>query len=234
MSQPRKASSRHKPEEKKGAEDVFVEKTLEVMEWAKANSQALILAGVALVVLVAGGIYYKNYRGNWEEQAVTRLEQVEAGFTFGDRETAEADLRKYIDQFDGTVYAMEARLVLGQALLEDGKPEDAVDALAPSVKEMDSEPIGVQAAFLLAAAYEDAGRLQDAETLFLRIANTSELGFQVREALAGAARIRTTQGDLAGAAELYRDVLSDMDQTDPDRSFWEMRLAEVTAETKKS
>ncbi len=122
---------------------------------------------------------------------------------------------------------MEARLTLGQALLEDGKPEEAVEVLAPSVREMDSEPIGVQAAFLLAAAYEESGRLQDAETLFLRIANTSELTFQVREALAGAARIRTTTGDLAGAAEFYEEVLSAMDVGDPDRGFWEMRLAEA-------
>jgi predicted negative regulator of RcsB-dependent stress response len=232
MSQPRKASSRPRAEEKKEAEDLFVEKTLEVMKWAKANGQILILVGVAVVVLAAGGIYYKNFRSNWEEQAVARLEAVESAFNYGDRETAEADLRQYVEQFDGTVYAMEARLVLGQALLEDGKPEEAVDVLAPSVREMDSEPIGIQAAFLLAAAYEEAGRLQDAETLYLRIANTSELTFQVREALAGAARIRTTNGDMAGAAELYEEVVAAMDEGDPDRDFWEMRLAEVRGHLK--
>ncbi|MCJ7626762.1 MAG: hypothetical protein MUO50_00095, partial [Longimicrobiales bacterium] len=66
-----------------------------------------------------------------------------------------------------------------------------------------------------------------AEILFLRISNTAELPFQVQEALSGAARIRTTAGDLVGAAELYEDVLSSLDEGDPQRDYWEMRLAEV-------
>ncbi len=227
MSQTRHPSSRRQPEEKKEAEDVFIEKTLELIQWAKDNTQMLVLVGIVLVVLVAGGLYYRNYRTSLEEQAVARLEQVQSAFAFGDRETAKADLYQYVDQFEGTVYALEARLVLGQALLEEGTPEEAIDVLAPAVKSMDSEPIGLQAASLLAAAYEEAGQPEDAERLFLRIANTSELGFQVEEALAGAARIRTGAGDLAGAAELFEEILSSMEVGDPQRGFWEMRLAEV-------
>lgn len=228
MSQTKHPSSRRRPEDKKEAEDVFVEKTLDLIKWTKDHSQLLILVGIVLAVLVAGGVYYKNYRGSWEDQAVVRLEQVQATMAYGDRETAKADLYEYLGQFEGTVYAMEARLVLGQALLEDGVPEEAIDALAPAVREMNTAPIGLQAAFLLAAAYEEAGRPKDAETLFLRISNTAELPFQVQEALSGAARIRTTAGDLAGAAELYEDVLASMDEGDPQREYWEMRLAEVS------
>lgn len=228
MTQSRHPSSRRRAEEKREAEDVFVEKTLDLIQWAKNNSQTLVLVGIVVAVLAAGGIYYKNYRSSWEEQAVTRLEQVQAAFGFGDRETAKASLAEYVDQFEGTVYAMEARLVLGQAYLEDGTPDQAIEALAPAVREMNTEPIGIQAAFLLAAAYEEAGRPDDAETLFLRIANTSDLPFQVSEALAGAARIRAAAGDLPGAAELYQDILADMDAGDPQRGFWEMRLAEVS------
>jgi predicted negative regulator of RcsB-dependent stress response len=227
MSQSKHPGSRRVAGEKKEAQDVFVEKTLELIQWAKDNSQTLILVGIVLVVLAAGGIYYKNYRSSWEEQAVARLGQVQATFGFGDRETAKADLYQYMDQFEGTVYALEARLILGQALLEDGTPEEAIEVLAPAVREMSTEPIGVQAAFLLAASYEEAGRPEEAETQFLRIASTSELSFQIYEALSGAARIRTSAGDLAGAAELYEEVLSTLEENDPQRGFWEMRLAEV-------
>lgn len=229
MSQSKHPSSRRvATEEKKEAEDVFVEKTLQLIQWAKDNSQILILAGIAAVVLVAGGIYYKNYRSNWQEQAITRLEMVQSEFAFGARETAMLDLYEYLDQFEGTVYALEARLTLGQALLEDAKPEEAIEALAPAVREMGSQPIGVQAGFLLAAAYEEAGRDDEAEQTFRRIANTSELNFQIQEALAGAARLRTKAGDPSGAAELYEEVISSMEEGDPQRGFWEMRLAEVS------
>ena len=227
MSQTKHPSSRGKPEEKNEAEDVFVEKILGLIQWAKNSSQTLILVGIVLVVLVAGGLYYRNYRSSWEEQAVAQLEQVQAAFSYGDRETAKAQLNQYLSQFEGTVYALEARLILGQALLEEGTPEEAIEVLAPAVRKMDSEPIGIQAAFLLAAAYEEAGRPEEAERQFLRISNTSELRFQVHEALAGAARIRTAAGDLAGAAELYEEVLSSLEEGDPQRGFWEMRHAEV-------
>jgi len=227
MSQSQHPSSRRQPEGKKETEDVFVEKTLELIQWAKNSSQTLILVGIVLVVLVAGGLYYRNYRSSWEEQAVAQLEQVQAAFAYGDREAAKAQLNQYLSQFEGTVYALEARLVLGQALLEEGTPQEAIDALAPAVREMDTEPIGIQAAFLLAAAYEEAGRPEDAERQFLRISNTSDLPFQVHEALAGAARIRTAAGDLAGAADLYDEVLSSLEEGDPQRGFWEMRHAEV-------
>ena len=228
MSPSRKASSRRR-EEKKEAEDVFVEKTMEFAQWAKDNSQILILAGIILVVVVAGAIYYFNYRTSWEDQAVARLEQVQASLGFGDRETAKADLYQYVEQFQGSVYALEARLTLGQTLLEDDEPEEAIEVLAPAVREMDSQPIGLQAAFLMASAYEEAGQVEDAEGLYLRIANETELDFQIYEALAGAARLRKAEGDLEGAAELFEEVLSNLEEGAPERTFWEMRLAEVTS-----
>ncbi len=229
MSHSRHPTSRRGAEEKKKAEDVFVEKVLSLSAWTKANSQLLIMAGVVIVVLVAGGVYYANYRGSVEEQAVTQLEQVQQTAAFGEREAAKATLYEYIDRFDGTVYAVEARLILGQLLLETDAPEEAMEVLSPGVQTMDREPLGIQAAFLMAAAYEETGRGEDAERLYLRIADSAELSFQIREALAGAARVRGATGDWAGAADLYRDLLATLETTDPERDYWEMKLAEASA-----
>jgi predicted negative regulator of RcsB-dependent stress response len=225
----RRPSSRRRVEEKKEAEDVFVEKILDLTSWAKENTQLLVLAGIVLVVVAAGTYYYVGYRTSMRERAITQFEQIQNTLASGDRETAKAQLSQYIDAFGGTVYALEARLTLGQTLLEDGNTEDAIPVLAPAVRAMGEQPIGIQAAFLLASAYEQAGRKDDAEQLLLRIANTSDLTFQVREAYSGAARIREDQGDYAGAADLYRQILGTMDQSDPDRSYWEMLLAEAEA-----
>jgi len=229
MTPSRHPSSRRRQEEKKEAEDIFVEKILETSKWAKANTQLLIIAGIALVVLVSGGIYYRNWKSTQTQRAVAQLEQVQQSVAFGDRGTARASLNQYIQTFEGTPYALEARLLLGQLLLEDGNPEEAMDALAPAVREMDDHPIGIQAGFLMAGAYEEAGRLDEAERMFLRVANTADLEFQIREAMSGAARIRANQGDYAGAAELCEEVLAGMEPDDPDRNYWEMKLAEMTA-----
>ena len=46
--------------------------------------------------------------------------------------------------------------------------------------------------------------------------------------LSGAARLRLKAGDREGAAELFQDIISTYEEGDPDRGFWEMRLAEVS------
>lgn len=229
MVQHRHPTSRRKPEEKKEAEDVFVEKVVDLTTWAKNNSQTLVLAGIALVVVAAGVWYYLNYRTTVRQQAVAQLEEVQQSVGFGDRETAKAELYQYIERFQDTPYAMEARLVLGQVLLDDENPSEAAEVLAPAVQAMESQPIGLQAAFLLASAYEQEGRTDEAERLYIRISNAAEMGFQIREALAHAARIRTANGQFSGAAELYEDILATLEEADPERAVWEMRLAEVLA-----
>jgi predicted negative regulator of RcsB-dependent stress response len=178
---------------------------------------------------VAGGVYYQNWKAAQTQRAVSQLEQVQQAVAFGEREEAKASLNQYLASFEGTPYAMEARLLLGQVLLEEEDPEGAMEALSPAVREMAAEPIGLQAAFLMAAAYEEADRLDEAERLFLRIANTAEMNFQIREALAGAARIRTRLENFSGAIELYEEVLGGMEENDPERSYWELRLQEASA-----
>jgi predicted negative regulator of RcsB-dependent stress response len=229
MTKHRHPTSRRAPEEKKEAEDVFVEKVLKATSWAKKNSQVLTILGVAVVILVAGGVYYQNWKAAQTQRAVSQLEQVQQAVAFGEREEAKASLNQYLASFEGTPYAMEARLLLGQVLLEEEDPEGAMEALSPAVREMAAEPIGLQAAFLMAAAYEEADRLDEAERLFLRIANTAEMNFQIREALAGAARIRTRLENFSGAIELYEEVLGGMEENDPERSYWELRLQEASA-----
>jgi predicted negative regulator of RcsB-dependent stress response len=228
MTHHRHPSSRRKPEEKKDAEDIFVEKILGTIDWARANSQVLVLVGIAAVILLSGAWYYRNYRVSVRQQAIAELEQVQQAVGFGDRETAKADLYRYLERFEDSPYAMEARLVLGQVLLEDNDVPAAIDVLAPAVQGLDDQPVGLQAASLLASAYEQGGQLDEAERLFVRIADVAEMGFQIREALAAAARIRAQNGDFEGAAELYRDALATLEEGDPERPLWEMRLAEVT------
>ena len=76
-------------------------------------------------------------------------------------------------------------------------------------------------------AYEQEQRWDEAEDTYLSIANRSELDFQVRDALASAARIRSAQGDNEGAIELYEQVLGELDDNAPERGQYEMRIQEI-------
>ena len=210
-------------------DDVFVARTLEFSEWARQNTQVLVIFGIVLALLVGGVLYYANYRQGLRQQAVLELERIQQTLGVGETETAKAELLTYVDRFGGTPYAGEARLLLGQLYLQSGQASEAVGVLQGPSEDLD-DPIGVQAAMLMAKAYEEQGAWDEAEDLYLRVADQAELDFQVTGALADAARIRTRQGDREGAAELYRRILDGMEENAAERGLYEMRLQEVLTE----
>lgn len=207
-------------------EDAFVAKTLEASQWAQRN-RPIITLGVVIVALgVAGFIYYGRYQDTLNAGAATQLEQLQQRLDAGDQTGVQADLQLFLERFGGTPFADEARIALAQVSADLGDPDAAVDVLASLARDVGS-PLGAQAAALLAAVYEDTGNRDAAEGLYLRLADRAQLGFQVRDALADAARLRRESGDAGGAVELYDRLLDEMDETDPDRNLVEMRRAEV-------
>lgn len=208
-------------------DDVFVARILEAGNWLKANQQAVTVGVVVLAIAVASLLYYRNYRTTLAEQAANELEQIHQSVALGDTEGAKNALMVWVDRFGGTPYAGEARMLLGELYLSGNDADQALVVLEP-MAQSPREPLELQAASLLGAAYEQEGRWADAEATYLRIAERAELDFQVRDALANAARIRASQGNPAGAAELYRRILGLLDEDAPERGTWEMRLAEVS------
>lgn len=226
---------------KKSGEDVFLETTLAAWEWTKDNTQTVTVAAVVLALGIGAGIYYRSYRQDLNVQAAQEFEQVQQVVGTGQPETAQNELRRFLDRFGDTRLASEARILLAQAQLQAGSPDEAVSTLQEVAGDL-SEPVNVQAAFLLGVAYEEAGRWDDAEALYLDLADEAQMTFQVRDALASAARVRAQQDDYAGAADLYRQVLHTYDEQDDgsgqgqqqaqdaqERSLYRLRLAEMQA-----
>ena len=209
-------------------DDVFIAKILEIGNWLKTHQQAVTIGAVVIVVGVASAIYYRNYQATLANQAANQLEQIHQSVALGDREGAKNALAVFLQRFDGTPYAGEARMLLGELYLSTNDAQQALAVLEP-LSASPREPLELQAASLLGAAYEQDGRWADAEATYLRIADRSDLDFQVRDALAAAARVRESQGNIEGAAELYRRILDELDENADNRGTYEMRLAELTA-----
>jgi predicted negative regulator of RcsB-dependent stress response len=224
----RKASSRQTSTPDDG-EDVFIGRMMELTIWARKNTQALILGGVALALIIVAGIYYVNFRTTTSTQATEELSQIQQLAAAGEIEGAKSELTRFLDRFGGTRQAVEARLLLGELHLQRGQADEAIAALEPAARSLRRNPVALQAAMLLGAAYEDGGRPQEAEETYLRVADRAELAFQVQDALDSAARIRADRGDYAGAGELYRQILATLEADDPMRGVIQLRLAEVTA-----
>ena len=207
-------------------DDLFVARVLHLGKWAESNQQLITVLAIVAVIAVAGLIYYRNYRATHTQQAAQQLEMVYQSLTIQDEQGAKDQLATFLERFSGTPYEGEARLLLGELYLADGQSQQAQAVLAP-LGTSPREPIEFQGATLLAAAYEEEERWIDAERIYLEIANRSELDFQVRDALAAAARIRASQSNAQGAIELYQRILSGLDENAPERGLYEMRIQEV-------
>ena len=227
MAQRHPKARRTRKQTKDDGEDAFIAGILDFSNWAKENQQVLTVAGIVAVILVAGGLYYASYRSQLSEQATEQLETIYQSVGINDIEGAKVDLATFLDRFAGTPYEAEARLLLGELYLESGEPQQAMAVLDP-IGASPRAAIEFQAAFLLAGAYEQEERWAEAEAAYLRIADRSELGFQVRDALASAARIRAEQlNNPQGAIELYQQVLAQLEENAPERGRYEMRIQEL-------
>jgi hypothetical protein len=211
-------------------DDIFIARVLDLGKWAQANQQTMTVAGVLIVIAVAGILYYGSYRRSMNDQAAQQLELAHQSMLIDDRQGARDQLITFLERYGGTAYEGEARLLLGDLYLKDGEPQQAQAVLEP-VGASPREPVEFQAATLLARAYEQQEAWTEAETSYLRIADRADLPFQVEEALAAAARIRAQQGDAAGAIQLYERILGDLEEDDPRRGYFDMRIAELQAET---
>ena len=209
-------------------EDAFVARMVTFSEWARRNRATLTVGVGVAAVGVAALVYYGNYRESLNTAAAVQLEQLQQRLEQGDQAGVQADLQLYLSRFSGTPFAGEARVALAQITAGMGDPDAAAEVLEPVAGDV-GDPLGAQAAGLLAAISEDAGNLQVAEGLYERLADRAALGFQVQDALADAARVKRDRGDIAGALALYDRLLEEMDETDPGRGVVEMRRAEVVA-----
>ena len=229
MSQRHPASrkTQDKPEQD---DDVFVARVLHAGKWAEKNQQILTVLMVVVAIGVAGLLYYRSYRRSLTEQAAQQLELIYQTVSIGDVEGARTELATFIERYGGTPYGPEARIFLGDLYLRNGSPQQAQAVLEP-LAGSPSDPLELQAAALLAAAYEQDNQPQEAERIYLQIADRAELGFEIRDALAAAARIRAGRGDTAGALQLYERALEDLEEDDPARGQFEMRIEELRTAT---
>lgn len=224
----RSPTRRSKQARSQEPDDVFVANILHFGKWAEANQQLLTAGVVVFAVLVAGLFYYRNYRRSLTEQAAQQLEVIYQSVGIDDVEGAIGELVTFVERFSGTPYEGEARLLLGELYLRTNRAQQAEAVLEP-FGSSPRQPIEFQGAGLLAAAYEQEGRAEEAEDVYMAIADRSDLDFQVRNALSAAARLRRDRGDSAGALDLYERAMEGLDEESPERGLFEMRIAEIQA-----
>lgn len=210
-------------------EDAFAATVLRFLGWAQTRTQTLIVLIVVLVVVAVGSVYWYRQRSAQLDAAAGELEQLQQSIAFDDLATAQASLAGYLERYGGTSYEVEARLLLARVhLVSASDPTSAIEVLQAVAPDFGS-PIHVDATFMLAAAFEQAGRWGEASGTYRELMEGVDFEFQEMEAMAGLARSQLASGDTASAVQAYQEILELLDSDAPDRSWFEMRVAELTA-----
>jgi predicted negative regulator of RcsB-dependent stress response len=209
-------------------DDAFTSRILLFIAWAQRNTQTLIIAVVAVVVLVVGSIWFFGQRAGTYAEAALQLEQVQQAAVAAAPEEAVAEIERYLARYGSTPYGIEARLVLAEIHLDQGDVAAAIEALRP-VAPGYRDPLRLQATFLLAVAYEQAEQWSDAVRVYGELAERAEMTFQRQEATEGLGRAHLAAGDTAAAITAFRRLAGEFEEGDPVRGYFEMRLHELGA-----
>lgn len=208
------------------ADDAFVARVLEIAAWIRSHGRVLFMVTGVVAILGAAAFYYVNYRSTLRAQAEVRLTEIRQTIAAGNQALAIRDLEAFLTNYGNTPAAQDARLVLAQLYLDEERAADAVTLLEPVARDP-GDLRGAAAAFLLAASYETLGQMDQAEAVYLSIAERARLDYERRDALDHAARLRLDAGNPAGAAELYDRLVKMMPENSEDRAFYEMRREEA-------
>lgn len=209
-------------------DDAFVAGVLESGAWAKQNARKLIIGGVAAGVVILVAVFWMLNRNAREQQAAQQILTVRAAALSGQAAAAIPQLQQFVREFGGTRHGGEARMLLGQAYLQAGQPQQAIEAVTPLAGDLEDD-YGVNAAFMVAAAHEAAQQWAQAEQAYARIAAQAPYDFQKMDALDNVGRLRMQQGNAAGAIESYTQARELTAENSPERQVFDLRLGEAMA-----
>ncbi len=209
--------------------DRFVRQTFDWAHWLETHrNQAL--AGLAVVVLLAAGLYLwrRSVHSADEAASVAYLEARQSYFA-GNYPLAANDLQGFLARYGDTAYADDATFFMGDAFYQAGQYPEAIRTLERLLAEHADSPFAGNGRRLLAASYQQAGQLPQAIAIYQRAleeADTDPARVDFRNALA---RIYEAQGDREAAANQYRAIVELDPSSDAAREA-RRRLAEVSVE----
>lgn len=215
-------------------EDAFIRALNRFIAWAQENTGVLVLVTVLVVVAVGGAFYWRSYQQNLEERASAELSTLQTRIAQQARQGAPAlavtdSLQAFLQRFDGTSSAREARILLARQQIGEGRPSEAVEAIRPVVDGTRPDtPTGFAARSLLADAQTAAGDSAAAISTLDGLAQEARFSFQRHDAAADKASLLAATGRLEEARDIYRRLAEEASGTEAGE-LYAVRLGEVEA-----
>lgn len=211
-------------------EDALAIGVARTVDWMRDHQRAVLLGVLVAAALVAGLIYYRDYRRNLTARAATQLEQLEADLAQSNAPaTAVGRLQDFLNRFGGTPSADDARLLMARIQLDQGAAAQAVKTLDPLSSRSLDTPIGYAATRLRADAYAASGDRDAAIRTLDDAASNARFPFQRNDASAELADLLVQAGRYDSAASIYRRLSQDSAASPEGTGVYAMRLGEVLA-----
>jgi predicted negative regulator of RcsB-dependent stress response len=194
------------------------------VEWVKANGRQATLIGIALVVIVAGGILWRSSTEKKEANAGKSLSEAQRSFTAGNLALAQSDLQKLVQRYNGTVAADQGRLLLAQVYYDQNKVADGLKALDGMNA---TGPFKASFHAIRAAGLEQSGKGAEAGAEYVRAADAAVTESDKGQYRSDAARALNLAGKKDEALKIWKEMAAD--ENNPFNAEAKLRIGELTA-----
>ena len=178
-----------------------------IKDWVVARAKPLSIGAGAVVVAVAGVLFWQQSTRLKEDRAETAYGQAATAFYAGNTPLAKTDLEKVVTRYSGTTGAAQAAVLLAQISYGEGK----YDAGVKQLTDVQGSVPGVMAAQveeMIAAGLADAKKYDDAAKHYLKAADLSRFPADKDLYKAEAARVLGFGGKAADARKIWAELAS--------------------------
>ncbi|HEY1952238.1 MAG TPA: tetratricopeptide repeat protein [Gemmatimonadaceae bacterium] len=198
-----------------------------ISEWLALHKREATWAVVAVAVIVAGIWFYERSQALKAQRAETAYFQArQSVLAGGNQAQAVSNLQKVATRYEGTQAGAQAALTLAQALYDQKKYKEGVDALKGAEG---TAPDDFKASIhsLEAAGYEGLKNYVAAAQQYEEAGKVTRFPADKAEYQADAARDYTTAGKTDRAIAIWTELAKD--ETNPLAAEAKVRLGELTA-----
>jgi predicted negative regulator of RcsB-dependent stress response len=195
-----------------------------MLEWARANSQKLSVAGMVVVALVLVGWLWRASADKKEVKASTALAAAQDVVQSGNAALAQSDLQSLLRRYGGTTAAIQARLLLAQVHFAQGKVDDGLREL----NEIKSPGLFAASVHSMrAAGLEQAGKPAEAAPEYEKASEAASTPLAKGAYRSDAARAYLAAGNRDAAKRIWESIAAD--DSSPLAGEARVRIGELNA-----
>lgn len=199
--------------------------TENLIEWVRRNARPLAIGAIAVVVVLALGMFWRSAAARKEANAGRDLTAAQRAVVSGNAALAQSDLQRLIQRYDGTKASIQARMLLAQVMFDQGKADSGL-----AVLEAEDSPGPFAASYhaITAAGLEQAGKLPEAAAAYLRASDAAISKPDRAAHRADAARVYQAAGNVEQAKQIWTELAAD--DAGPMAGEAKVRLGELNAQ----